>query len=74
MYGDAIWETSSQAGLPNYVGWAEDGSDADKAYGEPFFLRGGNMSFNKSSGIFTFADHSGIANDFYSTRVVIVVE
>ena len=72
MYGDAIWETSSQAG-GNYS-WNGDRSDEDTSNGDPFFLRGGGYSYGSKSGNFAFSDSKANTQIHCSTRAVLAVD
>jgi len=72
MYGDSIWETSSQVGA-NFS-WNGDISDEDTATHEPFFVRGGTWTYGDQVGSFAFADNPGTAYYTYSTRAVLAVQ
>ena len=72
MYGDAIWETSSQVGA-NFS-WNGDISDEDTHTSQPFFIRGGTWTRGGQAGSFAFADHAGSAYYDCSTRAVLAVQ
>ena len=72
MYGDAIWETSSQVGA-NFS-WNGDRSDGDTTTTEPFFVRGGYWNNGGQAGSFAFDDTYGDAYYFCSTRAVLAVQ
>ena len=75
MYGDAIWETSPNAGPTSLnTAWYNDRSDGDDSSYETFFFRGAYWGNGSDAGTFAFADGSGYANYSCSYRVVLAVE
>ena len=72
IYGDAIWEISSEIGIN--TGWNRKVIDGDDYPYEPFLLRGGESSLNKQVGIFSMNDVSGLDYYICTSRVVLIVE
>ena len=71
IYGDAIYETSSQCG--SNTSWYGDRADQDSG-SESFCLRGGDCWRGAEAGAFAFADYGGYADYFCGYRVVLVCE
>ena len=71
IYGDAIYETSSQCG--SNTSWYGDRADEDSG-SEGFCIRGGYSGNGSQTGAFAFADNSGYAGYNFGYRVVLVCE
>ena len=73
IYGDAIYETSSNTGTGK--SWFNDGSDEDTDGADgPFCARGGISWGGTLSGIFAFVDGDGTGWYYHSYRIVLVCE
>ena len=73
IYGDAIYETSSQCG--SNTSWYGDRADEDSGGTDgPFCIRGGYCGNGSQAGAFAFADNVGYANRDCGYRVVLVCE
>ena len=73
IYGDAIYETSSQCG--SNTSWYGDRADGDSGGTDgPFCTRGGTYWVGTGAGAFAFADSGGHAYHGYGYRVVLVCE
>ena len=69
-YGDAVYETSANGNTGN-GSWYGDYSYFPYT-GDPFFLRGGGLSYGTGAGVFYFYNISGDGVSYYSFRPVLV--
>ena len=72
IFGDAIWETSSDAGKGK--AWFGDTLDADTWSIEVFFPRGGDFQYVSNSGLCGLYDNAGYYADNCGFRSVLIVE
>ena len=71
IYGDAIWETSDNAGSGR--SWNGDNADQDSG-NEPVFMRGSIASALKLAGIFALSDIDGGYSVGFTSRIILIVE
>lgn len=73
IYGDAIWETSSNVGSGK--AWFGDTMEDDtQTYAEVFFPRGGDCGLVNATGLCGVFDYYGVAGNGCGFRSVLVVE
>ena len=72
IYGDAIYETSSNSSAPWNLAWYNDYSSFPSSF-VPFFRRGGGYSDTTKAGVFYFGSSDGSDTEEGSFRPTLVV-